>query len=233
MTKLRVLAPAVLLALALAGCAGHTGPAADATDTSSAPATSAPSSATPTQTTVTGSPTATPSATPTATETPAAATPPALSDLALSSEGLDYVKVGQPVPDHDSASAIVQWKQPYCEGADADGPGAWKTLYPKAENGNLAFYVEATEKTEPVTIIYIISTKIETEHGLHKGSTVAKVKALGGTEAKDVGGGIEAWVIHGNQGELVAFVGDGKVQQLQVQEEGSKPAYHLEITPCA
>jgi hypothetical protein len=246
MTKIRVVAPLLVLALALTGCAGSSAPGAGASIATNAPATSAaPVTAPPTET-APANPSSTPTPTPTSTPTPTAAAtaPPALADLKLSSEGLEYVRVGQPVPDHDAASAIVKWKQPFCEGADADGPGAWKTQYPTVKDGNLAFYVQAVEKTSKVQIIYIISPKITTEHGLHIGSTLADVKKLGGVKESIKNGDdfyLDPWVIHGSAGELVLWVANddaekaqrGIVQHIDVQPEGDTPAFAFEITPCA
>lgn len=231
MTKIRVAATVALLTLALGGCANPSG-----ADSSGAPSISATSAApsTPVETTTPSTSPSTQTASPTASPTQAAAAaPPALGDLTLSSAGLEYVKVGSPVPAHDDASAIVKWKQPFCEGADASGPGGWETQYPTVKHGNLAFYVEAKTKTSPVKVIYIISEKITTEHGLHIGSSLADVKKLGGKHAGEIDSSYDSWTISGGGGELVFFIQKDKVALLQVQEAGTPPVLAMEITPCA
>ena len=226
------LATVVVTLLVLAGCAGRDAAPAETSTPSVVETPTAAPSETPSPT-----PTASPSATPTATETAEPAGKPELGDILLSSEGLGYVKISQPVPDVPESEQIVTWNDDFCGFGDDsdDAPGGWKTQYPTNENGNLAFYVQAyPDKTSPVTAIYIINPKIHTKHGLHVGSSLAEVKELGGVKEKiDSSYYDVAWVIHGSAGKLAFFLDGDEVAHITVVPEKEKIEFVGEITPCA
>jgi hypothetical protein len=112
--------------------------------------------------TATGRPTLTSSAEP----TPAAARP-ALTDLELTTEGIEYVVLGQPVPVVDPVSAIIQYDPDGC-GA---GVGTWLTTYDDPTQDVLIVLTENSEESTPVRWILIETTEIGTDRGIHAGDS--------------------------------------------------------------
>ncbi|HEY5231899.1 MAG TPA: hypothetical protein VIJ11_13535, partial [Galbitalea sp.] len=78
--------------------------------------------------------------------TPTPTTPPALSELVLSPDGLGPLRIGFPVPDQPLASAVVVWDPTKC-----GTTGAWISRYtdadatPESPTGGAFFFAVDTK----------------------------------------------------------------------------------------
>jgi hypothetical protein len=150
----------------------------------------------------------------------------------LSSEGLGPLRVREAVP---AGQDLVTWNPEAC--FPGDDFGQWQTdrTYIAGDGESYApFEVwNRGEKSNIITLILVFDPAIETRHGLHVGSSLAEVKALGAVDAghDEYGGESEAWVIRGSVGELVAWFrqGEDQVAYFVVEERDAEtPFYYWE-----
>ena len=175
-----------------------------------------------------------PVVTPTPTPTPEP-TKPALDELVLTTEGLDYLVIGQPVPSINPGLAIAEWEADYCE----PQPGAWRPTYPGTSDGEM-FAVQTIGETQggALSTIAVYRTGVMTAEGIHVGSTGDEVLSAYSSfdyeEQLDVN--LAQYGINGTAGRLliaveddvvVAMVAEGK--ELPIGGIYRTDAYH----PCA
>jgi len=142
----------------------------------------------------------TPVVTPTPTSEP---TKPALSDLVLTPDGLDYLVTGEPVPEVESDLAIVSLEPDYCAASSGAEGDFWVSTYPGGEESS--FYI--TVDDGDLYRIFITSPEILTEEGIGIGSTEADVVAAYPT-AKLVtrNPSVNMYVVKGDSGQLTIEV---------------------------
>ncbi len=156
--------------------------------------------------------TATIEPTPVQSETPPSR--PDESDLVLTSEGLGYLKIGDPVPEMESAVAIVE--------LDPDYPcypptGAWLTTY---HDDAFVIRTENAVPSAAVDWILVKSTDIGTDRGIHVGDTREVVLAAypEASESAQSGGDIDLYIATGDRGmllfEFATSAGEYPVDQL-------------------
>jgi len=181
---------AVAGVLALAGCT------ADATPTGS----SAP-------------PVAEPSVTP----TPEPSSP-AVDDIVITADGIDYLVVGAAVPAQDESTAIATYDPTYCNVLNGDdrepgtpGAGAWRSVDGKDDQ---AFSIKTADfsRDGKITSITLFTDDIATESGIRQGATVEELLAAYPEFDEVVDTGLSTiYVINGEAGKLlfeVAIEGD-------------------------
>lgn len=174
-----------------------------------------------------------PSPTPTPTPEP---TKPALDELVLTTEGLGYLVIGQPVPSIDASLAIVEYDPAYCESQ----PGAWRPTYPTTADQREMFNVQTDAEIESgsVSTIAVYQNGVVTAQGIHVGSTSDEVLAAYSSfdyeEQMDVN--FVQYGINGSAGRLLIGVEDEVVVAMVAERKTDKvygiwrtDAYH----PCA
>lgn len=148
-------------------------------------------------------------ATPSASASATAATQPALADLVLTTHGIGDIRLGQPVPADDPATAIVKWDPRACvtEGGLTEGEpyaGLWEDNYPlAASDGAGAFILLTSDGTRDAPVSYIgvrAASAVHTKPGIRVGSSLDSLKA-----AYPAGFAQSA---HGQNGADVYAVGD-------------------------
>lgn len=218
----RLVAPAALAVVLLAGC----GPTPTATPSS----TPSPS--------VTAEPSPTPSPVETRTAKPTlgelVATPNGIAD----SLGPMLVPVSQPIVVADPALAVVEWSDDVCGfGEVTPESGGWLPAYPLTADGKYPFFpnMSARAVTSPVAWISIQSPEIRTAEGLGIGNTVAELEAeYGGDLVVGTSFDYTSHTLQGSAGQLVFWSQlDGIVQTLEVLGASEPVAFHFTTTPCA
>lgn len=224
--------------LALAGCAepatrapstpsaaGTAAPVPDATDPSATPGATDPSAA-PTTT----APTAGPPSGGATTGPGAQASPPALSDLVLTPDGLiapdgsASLIVGQPIPRGAGAAALAVFDADFCTpawteaGVEVDGaPGRWVPNYPDETQagvlGRFPFGLLADEEAAPLRLILVSSPALRSAGGAGIGSTRAELEAAlaGAAQVTDTDdpAGVDVYTVRGANASLTFEVGNG------------------------
>ena len=160
-------------------------------------------------------------------ETPAPEpTQPALADLVLSTEGLDYLLIGQPVPAVDEQLAIVAWDPAVCENDTIEGEpyaGAWLPAFPD----EFPFVVDDTTgglRDGDLVSILVPTPGISTSDGIAVGSTKAELDAAYPAFDEHVSHPeYDLYVIDGTAGQLVFDLSDGLVAAIQVTPVDEQP----------
>jgi hypothetical protein len=176
-------------ALAVAGLFGVAGCAADpAPAESSAPPIAAPS------TTPTPEPTR-----------------PALDDIVITADGIDYLVVGSPVPEADEATAIAEYDPVYCNvlnGSDREpgtpGAGAWRSVYVDGDDQAFSIKTEEFSDDGKITSITLFNDDVATEAGIRTGATVEELLAAYPEFDEVIDTGLSTiYVIDGEAGKLL------------------------------
>jgi hypothetical protein len=228
MIRLLLAATSVMALVALAGCAGA---AAEGRPSPSAPpsASIAPSAPSEESTAVLPESSAPASSSPAPSDVapPSASHPSrapaegssALGDLPLSTEALGDIRIGRPVP---ATTTLVRWGD-FCRSQPAEPGNSWYTPYSDSTGVAPFFLWPIDSRVRPITGIFIGSPEIRTRHGLHVGSTLAEVKALGAVHDAPAGFGDDVWVIHGSAGQLTFEFEHDRVVLIVLQREGDDP----------
>ena len=155
-----------------------------------------------------------PVAEPSVTPTPEP-TRPALADLVVTPDGLDYLVVGAPVPEHDEATAIVEYDPTYCKNDEEPGTagaGAWSSVYGSDDASGFTVVTDQLEPDGPISDIMLFQDDIATAEGIRQGSTEEELLAAY-TEFDEVIDfySTKIYIINGDKGRLlfeVAVEGD-------------------------
>ena len=102
-------------------------------------------------------------------------TKPQVSELVLTTDGLDYLKIGFPVEERPDATALAVWIVDHCDADNGAKRSAWAPNYPGAEEP--FYFFTAGEKSGAITWIIANDPSIATPEGIHVGSTEAEVLA--------------------------------------------------------
>lgn len=166
-------------------------------------------SATPTPLAPSDSPSVSASATP----TPDANTPPDLSSLTLTTEGLGSLVVGSPVPDQESPASLVTWDADYCAGLptpDGNWAGAFVPVYPQAESpalGERDAFVTVTAEgntTSRIMLLRVQTPEVLTAENIGVGSTreelLAAYPSFDATTTEQIS---DTYAVDGDAGRLV------------------------------
>jgi len=138
-----------------------------------------------------------PSPTPTPTPEP---TKPALNELVLTTEGLGYLVIGQPVPESDLP--IVRLDPNACPASlDVGPPPRWLADYPE---GKEAFYLYTQDDAVDGAVRLIASNdgNISSDRGVGVGSTLAEVKSAYPDARASNTTGVQMLIVDGVAGKL-------------------------------
>jgi len=161
--------------------------------------------------------------TPTPTQEP---TKPALDELVLTTEGLGYLVIGQPVPSIDPSLAIVEWVDGWCQAGVADDQpytGAWQPAYDTEH----AFVIDGTSdglRDGSLTMIWLAKPGIESDAGLSVGDSLADLtSAYASFDQRAAVYQSEVYVIDGTAGRLVYEVYEGAIASISSIPAGTEP----------
>jgi len=155
-------------------------------------------------------------ATPSASASPTATTRPALADVVVTTHSIGDVRLGQPVPADDAATAIVRWDATACvsEGGLTEGEpyaGLWVADFPPVTAGGAgAFILVTSDGTRDAPVDYIgvrTASAVHTSPGITVGSSLDALKAAypsGFTQTAHGPNGADVYVV-GDASGVIAF----------------------------
>ncbi len=123
---------------------------------------------------------------------------PELSELLAYPGRLDYVTIGKPVEERSDAAAIIVYDSAACMAETPENLVGWISAYP----GDTFQVVSNPDKT--VARIMVRAPDIQTERGIHAGSTLEELlDAYGSETALTQSGTSDLYSVEGADGVLV------------------------------
>ena len=150
-------------------------------------------------------PPAAPTATATPTQTPTPEpTKPALNELVLTTEGMDYLVPGAPIEEVAPELALVSFDDAKCPGPNFDSPGRWVSTYP-GDGDDDSFYLDVRD--DGLYRLFISSPEILTDRGIGLGSADADViAAYPDARVVNTNSDVTMYVVEGDAGQLTIEV---------------------------
>lgn len=141
------------------------------------------------------------------------ATPPALATMTLTPDGLGPLRIGAPVPDHGTPTAMVIWDPDYCREfphPQGGSTGAFHANYPHTVSpalGSVAPFTVVTahgESDGTISSMVVFTPEVETTLGLGVGASRTELIAAYPSFDEHWSGPLsDVYALNGDNGRLV------------------------------